>query len=184
VVNELVTSILSRRYGQVRGRAKELVLQTREHKTWIAMAWKDGDNPFSRDLEELPPGEIHTIGDLLPYLATSVQKDVYEFQAHLILFTEDTDLTQKNLQQYQKRREAILVSPELAKLPRGRGKKLPPLPPSPTPPLIGNTSPQLGAIKKEKGPVFPSRTSSYDQMGQEVSPFTRLFLLFLTKFCS
>jgi hypothetical protein len=38
VVNELVTSILSRRYGQVRGRAKELVLQTREHKTWTAMA--------------------------------------------------------------------------------------------------------------------------------------------------
>jgi hypothetical protein len=100
VIDELATSIPSRRYGQVRGRAKELVLQTGEHKTWTATAWKDGDNPFSRDLEELPPGEIRTIGDLLPYLVTSVQKDVYEFQAHLILFTEDEDLTQKSLQYY------------------------------------------------------------------------------------
>jgi len=72
VVNKLATSIPSRRYGQVRGRAKELVLQTGEHKTWTATAWKDGDNPFSRDLEELPPREIHIIRDLLPYLVILV----------------------------------------------------------------------------------------------------------------
>ena len=61
------------------------------------MTWKDRDNPNSRDLEELPPGEIHIVRDLLPYLITSVQKDIYEFQAYLILYTEDQDLTEKSL---------------------------------------------------------------------------------------
>jgi hypothetical protein len=97
IINELITSIPSRRYSQVYSCAKELVLQTGEYKTWIATAWKDGDNPFLRDLEELPSGEIRIIGDLLPYLVISVQKDVYEFQAYLILFTKDKDLTQKSL---------------------------------------------------------------------------------------
>jgi hypothetical protein len=97
VINELVTSIPSRRYGQVYSRTKELVLQTGEYKTWTATTWKDRDNPFLRDLKELPPGEIRIIGDLLPYLVISVQKDIYEFQAYLILFTEDKDLIQKSL---------------------------------------------------------------------------------------
>lgn len=172
ILDELAVSIPSRRYGQVRGRAKELVLQTGEHKNWTATNWKDGDNPHSRDLEELPPGEIRTVGDLLPYLVTSLQKDVYEFQAHLILFSEDKELSQKALQQYQRRREAILADSEPPKQSRGKGKKLPPLPPSPTPPSSRPALSKQPAVKKEKQPVIQSYAPSYGQQAQEVSSST------------
>lgn len=160
IYNQLVESI-PKRYPQMRGRTEQLLLQTGEHKTWQSYDWRDGDNPYSRDLEEFPPGEVRTINDILPYLATHVGKNSsYEFQAHLVLLLEDKERTQKAFERYQRKREALLQeTPQQVSRGRGRGKKQPPLPPSRSPsPLLPRLPPRTKptyAVKKE--PVLKAK---------------------------
>jgi hypothetical protein len=152
IFGHLLPQVPPRYQGFYKGADKDIVLKTGEYKKDFSNHYDKINKFSSRDLAAMPPGQILTVRDILPYLVQHSDEKVGKYQAHLIVQTENPMRTAQALRDES---QILAAARETSKPTRGRKKANPTLPtssPAPSRPHFLPSSPASASPSSPKQP--------------------------------